>query len=133
MRRWITTLVVFTVTASMASAARRPNVLFIAVDDLRPQSNCYGKTFMHTPHLDRLAERGVLFERAYCMVPTCGASRASLMSGIRPAPARFVNYLAWAATDVPVVTTLNSHFQNPRHTTPPLGQVFPHATAPVAP
>ena len=57
MRRWITTLVVFTVTASMASAARRPNVLFIAVDDLRPQINCYGKTFMHTPHLDRLAEQ----------------------------------------------------------------------------
>ena len=56
--------------------AERPNVLFIAVDDLRPQLRCYGKEFMHTPHIDTLAERGVLFERAYCMVPTCGASRA---------------------------------------------------------
>ncbi len=111
MRRWITTLTVLTITASMASAARRPNVLFIAVDDLRPQINCYGKSFMHTPHLDRLAERGVLFERAYCMVPTCGASRASLMSGIRPAANRFVNYLAWAQKDVPGVTTLNTHFK----------------------
>ncbi|MCH7920099.1 MAG: sulfatase [Planctomycetes bacterium] len=128
MRRWITTLVVFTVTASMASAARRPNVLFIAVDDLRPQINCYGKTFMHTPHLDRLAERGVLFERAYCMVPTCGASRASLMSGIRPAPDRFVNYLAWAEKDVPGVTTLNTHFKNHGYTTISLGKVFHHAT-----
>ncbi len=71
---------------AFAQAAKRPNVLFIAVDDLRPQLACYGKTFMHSPNIDKLAERGVLFERAYCMVPTCGASRASLMTGVRPAP-----------------------------------------------
>lgn len=93
-------------------AAPRPNVLFIAVDDLRPQLNSYGKTFMRTPNMDRLASRGVLFERAYCMVPTCGASRASLMTGIRPAPNRFVNYLAWAEKDAEGITTLNTHFKN---------------------
>ena len=69
----------------------RPNVLFIAVDDLRPQLKCYGKDFMHSPNIDKLAGRGVLFERSYCMVPTCGASRASLMTGIRPARNRFVS------------------------------------------
>jgi len=110
----------------MASAASRPNVLFIAVDDLRPQINCYGKTFMHTPHLDRLAERGVLFERAYCMVPTCGASRASLMSGMRPAPDRFVNFLAWAQKDAPGAITLNTHFKRQGYTTISLGKVFHH-------
>jgi iduronate 2-sulfatase len=63
-------------------AAERPNVLFIAVDDLRPELACYGKQHIRSPNIDRLAESGVLFERAYCMVPTCGASRASLMTGI---------------------------------------------------
>ena len=63
----------------------KPNVLFIAIDDLRPQLGCYGFKSMHTPRIDELASQGVVFERAYCMVPTCGASRASLLTGIRSA------------------------------------------------
>src|SRR5690606_18421768 len=94
--------------AACASAADRPNVLFIAVDDLRPQLNCYGKSFMHSPNIDRLAARGVLFERAYCMVPTCGASRAAMMTGIRPTRDRFTSYLTWAEKDAPDVTTINT-------------------------
>ena len=82
-------LVLLTISLSVSAFAASPNVLFIAVDDLRPQLASYGKQFMHTPHIDRLAKRGVLFERAYAMVPTCGASRASLMSGLRPSPTRF--------------------------------------------
>ena len=109
-----------------AAAPGQPNVLFIAVDDLRPQLNSYGKKFMHTPRIDRLARRGVLFERAYCMVPTCGASRAALMTGLRPSPTRFVNYLAWAERDAPGVTTLNSQFKNNGYTTISLGKVFHH-------
>jgi iduronate 2-sulfatase len=128
MRRWIPTLTVLIMTASVLSAAQHPNVLFIAVDDLRPQINCYGKDFMHTPHLDRLAERGVLFERAYCMVPTCGASRASLMTGIRPSSKRFINYLTWAEKDAPGITTLNTHFKKNGYTTISLGKVFHHGT-----
>jgi len=103
-----------------------PNVLFIAVDDLRPQIASYGKEFMHTPNIDRLAERGVLFERAYVMIPTCGASRASLMSGVRPSPNRFVNYLAWAERDAPGAVTLNTQFKNNGYTTISLGKVFHH-------
>ena len=79
--------------ATALGADRRPNVLFIAVDDLRPQLGCYGVKQMRTPNIDRLAAQGTVFERAYCMVPTCGASRASLMTGIRPARNRFVSYL----------------------------------------
>jgi arylsulfatase A-like enzyme len=115
-------------SGALAQAAERPNVLFIAVDDLRPQLNCYGKQFMHSPNIDKLAERGVLFERAYCMVPTCGASRASLMTGIRPAPKRFVNYLTWAEKDAPGAVTLNTHFKEAGYTTISLGKVFHHAT-----
>jgi arylsulfatase A-like enzyme len=109
-----------------AHAAERPNVLFIAVDDLRPELACYGKQHIHSPNIDRLATSGVLFGRAYCMVPTCGASRASLMTGIRPARRRFVNYLAWAEKDAPGITTMNTHFKENGYCTLSLGKVFHH-------
>lgn len=116
--------------ASMNSAiaADRPNVLFIAVDDLRPELACYGKEHIHSPNIDRLAATGVLFERAYCMVPTCGASRSSLMTGIRPARNRFVSYLARADKDAPRVTTFNTHFRKSGYYTVSLGKVFHHAS-----
>jgi len=104
----------------------KPNVLFLAVDDLRPQLGCYGQAKMHSPNIDRLASQGVLFRRAYCMVPTCGASRASLMTGIRPARNRFVNYLTWAERDAPGVTTMNTHFHNHGYYTISNGKVFHH-------
>ena len=102
----------------------RPNVLFIAVDDLRPQLACYGQAQMHTPNFDALADRGVLFERAFCMVPTCGASRASLMTGLRPHPRRFTSYTARADKEAPDAITLNTHFKANGYTTISLGKVF---------
>lgn len=107
---------------------RKPNILFIAVDDLRPQLGCYSVKSMHTPNIDRLASQGTVFERAYCMVPTCGASRASLMTGIRPSRNRFVNYLTWAEKDAPGITTLNTQFKKHGYYTLSNGKVFHHPT-----
>lgn len=109
-------------------AADRPNVLFIAVDDLRPELACYGKQHIHSPNIDRLAATGVLFERAYCMVPTCGASRASLMTGIRPTRTRFVSYQTIAQKDAPGITTMNTQFRKNGYFTASLGKVFHHAS-----
>jgi len=61
----------------------QPNVLFIAVDDLRPQLGCYGHKETLSPHIDALASRGTVFQRAYCNVPVCGPSRVSVLTGIR--------------------------------------------------
>lgn len=69
-----------------ALGAERLNVLFIAIDDLRPELGWYGSPQVKTPHIDRVASQGTVFTRAYCQVPICGASRASLMTGILPTP-----------------------------------------------
>jgi arylsulfatase A-like enzyme len=98
--------------------------LFIPVDDLRPQLGCYGKTNIHSPNIDRLASEGVLFERTYCNVPVCGASRASLLTGVRPTPKRFVGYNTRADEDLPNATTLPKHFRDNGYHTVSNGKVF---------
>lgn len=63
------------------------NILFIAIDDLRPQLQAYGEPYMVTPHLDQLAQEGRLFTQHYVQAPTCGASRYSMLTGTRPSSA----------------------------------------------
>ncbi len=63
---------------------RGPNVLFIAVDDLRTELGCYGLDYVQSPNLDRLASQGVLFTNHFVQVPTCGASRYALLTGRSP-------------------------------------------------
>lgn len=106
--------------------ASRPNVLFIAIDDLRPELNCYGRTHVQSPNIDAFAASGTLFERAYCMVPTCGASRWSLMTGLRPSRNRFVSYLTRANQDAKGMAALNTHFKDNCYYTVSNGKVFHH-------
>lgn len=70
------------VCVAQAAEQSKPNVLFIAIDDLRPELGCYGADHIKSPNIDELAKQGVLFKRAYCQGPVCGPSRSSLMSGV---------------------------------------------------
>ncbi len=67
-----------------ADAARKPNVLLVCVDDLKPLLGCYGDKTVRSPNIDRLAKRGVSFDRAFCNQAVCAPSRNSLMTGVRP-------------------------------------------------
>ena len=62
----------------------RQNILFIVCDDLRPELGCYGRKQIKSPNIDRWATQSVLFDRAYCNIAVSGASRASLLTGLRP-------------------------------------------------
>lgn len=121
--RLLTTLLAF---AGATSAAGRPNILFIAIDDLRPELGCYGNSQATTPHIDRFAAHGLRFDRAYCQVPVCGASRASLMTGMLPTAKRFLNYMTWAEKDAPQAATLPQVFRHAGYTTFSNGKVFHH-------
>ena len=105
-------------------SAGKPNVLFISIDDFRPELGCYGDTPVKTPHIDRLAGEGVLFQRAYCQMPVCGASRASMMTGILPTRQRFTSYKTRADEDVPKAATVPEAFKNAGYTTLSNGKMF---------
>ena len=81
------TLVLCTLIAACAVvAAPKPNIVFILADDLGGHDvGCYGSTFHKTPHIDALAERGMLFHNAYAASPLCSPTRASILTGLAPA------------------------------------------------
>jgi arylsulfatase A-like enzyme len=103
-----------------------PNILFIAVDDLRPELNCYGSSQIKSPNIDKVADGGIIFKQAYCQVPVCGASRASLLTGIRPNVSRFLDYDTWADEDAPGALSLPNHFKNNGYYTLSRGKIFHH-------
>lgn len=105
-------------------AAERPNVLVIAVDDLRPQLGCYGDPTLKSPHIDRLATRGLLFQRAYCQQALCSPSRISLLSGRRPATSGIYSIGPTLRSRMPDVITLPQHFKNEGYFTRSLGKVY---------
>jgi iduronate 2-sulfatase len=107
--------------------AERLNVLFIAVDDLRPELNCYGRTEIKSPHIDALAAKGTLFERTYCQVAVCGASRASLMTGLRPQTTRCWNYKTPMREKNPDALSMPQHFKAQGYTTLSIGKIY-HAS-----
>nr|WP_250629736.1 sulfatase [Aureibaculum algae] len=82
---------------SCESETKSPNILFISIDDLRTELGCYGNKIMKTPSIDKVASEGVLFTNHYVQVPTCGASRQCLLTGMRP---RTINQLSNNVTEV---------------------------------
>ncbi len=100
------------------------NVLFIAVDDLRPELGCYGNRVVRSPNLDRLAGRSLTFRRAYCQSPVCGPSRASLLTGLRPDTTRVWGNRTHFRETVPEAVTVPQRFKQAGYRTEALGKVL---------
>ncbi|MCY4404707.1 MAG: sulfatase-like hydrolase/transferase [Candidatus Poribacteria bacterium] len=99
------------------------NVLFIIGDDLRPFLGCYGHEEVITPNIDKIAEKGTQFNRAYCQYPLCSPSRISMMSGLRPETTQIINNRTELRDTVPNAITLPQHFKSNGYHTQSLGRV----------
>ena len=120
----------FFVFALLCSAikAQTPNVLFIAVDDLRPGLGCYDHAPIKSSNIDKLAEQGLMINRAYCNIQVCSALQASVFSGIPPNRNRFVSDETWFDKEAPAAVSLPMHLKTNGYKTVSLGTIFHHKT-----
>jgi len=103
---------------------KKPNVLFFAVDDLRPELNCYGKTWIKSPNIDRIAKRGMVFNRAYCQQAVCSPSRSSLLTGTRPDSTKVWDLVTHFRDAEPNIATLPQHFKQNGYFVQGMGKIF---------
>ncbi|MBA3315514.1 MAG: sulfatase [Planctomycetota bacterium] len=122
MRSIVTVLLLLVSVAS--HAADKPNVLFIAVDDMRPDLGCYGAGFVTSPNLDRLAASGVTFTRAYCQQAVCSPSRTSLLTGKRPDTTQVHDLVTHFRDTIPDTVTLPQIFKRNGYQAVGMGKIY---------
>ena len=105
-------------------AVKRPNVLFVVVDDLASTLGCYGDVVARTPNIDRLAAGGVRFDRAYNQLPLCNPTRASVMTGLRPDRIKVYDLDRHFRDEVPDAVTLPQAFQKRGYLSARVGKIY---------
>jgi len=108
----------------IAAQPDKPNVLFLICDDLNCDLGCYGHKLVQSPNIDRLAQRGVLFHRAYCQYPLCGPSRASFMTGLYPDQTLVRRNAIYIREHVPNVQTMAQMFRRNGYFATRIGKIF---------
>ena len=111
-----------------ASIESRPNVLFIAVDDMKDWVNCLGgyEGDVYTPNIDRLAKRGMLFTNAHCVSPKCAPSRAAIMTGLKPSTTGLYENQHWWYPNFPKMVTIPVRFRQSGYLVYGSGKIFHH-------
>ncbi len=111
-------------TLASAAAAKKPNILFFAVDDLRPEIACFGASHIKSPNLDRMAARGTAFLNAHCQQAVCSPSRSSLMTGLRPDSTKVWDLETHFRSAAPDVVTLPQHFIKHGYHAVSMGKIY---------
>lgn len=112
-----------------ATGSNRPNVLFIAIDDLRADLGAYGTPIVQSPNIDRVAKSGMVFGNAFCQFAVCSPSRSSMFTGTRPDTMKVWNLSTHFRKALPDVVTLPQHFKNHGYFTQGLGKTY-HSSLP---
>ncbi len=115
---------VFAATSPVTAAGNRRNVLFLLVDDLRPELGCYGQNEIKTPNIDALAAAGVKFERAYVQYPLCNPSRSSMLNGRYPTVTGVLDNTVWFGDQHPDFVSLPKYFRQNGYNVLRAGKVF---------
>src|SRR4029079_2792342 len=107
-----------------AADAKHPNVLFLIADDLNNLLGCYGDSRAKTPNIDRLAARGVRFDRAYCAFPLCGPSRNSFLTGLYPNTTSILANSQVFRQTIPSQQSMPQAFRNSGYFAARIGKLF---------
>src|SRR5512133_650925 len=110
--------------SSLEAQEKKMNVLFIAVDDLKPVLGCYGDKLVKTPNIDRLAARGTVFLQNYCQQAVSGPTRASLMTGMRPDYTRVWDLKTKMRDINPSIVSIPQYFISNGYLTAGIGKIF---------
>ncbi|WP_372775228.1 sulfatase [Mangrovibacterium sp.] len=111
-------------SAPKETVQKKPNILFIAVDDLRPELGCYGSPIAISPNIDALAQQGLLFNNAHCQQAICSPSRASIMTGARPETINVIENFTDFREENPDIVTLPQHLMANGYQAVCVGKIF---------
>ena len=123
----VTTMLALAITVTFLpniAFAKKKNVLFIAVDDLKPILGCYGDPLIQTPNIDKLANQGIIFENNHCQQAVCATSRASLMTGMRPDITKVWDLKTFIRDKNPDILTMPQYFKQNGYITTGVGKIY---------
>jgi arylsulfatase A-like enzyme len=114
------------VSKTNETVTKKPNLLLLYIDDLRPQLNSYGHEKIISPNIDALANRSIQFNQAYSNISVCGASRASMLTGMLPTKTRFIDYKTRLDVETPNQVTWPRLLKDNGYTTISNGKIYHH-------